>query len=440
MQRQQRSLGPRELAEQQLNAIESGYSGWFGGAGLLNYRSGNLGYDHLSALESPFEASIPIGTSARFSVVARPVFLDSGQANGNAVVSVDESTTAGSALVTIPEPLGTDVNTGASATTTAAIPAQQNAAGIGGEAQLAFPHFAVAGGYTPAGFLVATFTARAYWRPGNGPFTFSFDRDSETDSQLSYSGLRDPAGNTLATQGAPWGGVVYNYGRVQFSRGSQQSGYYIGGGGQYLSGYNVETNTRIEGSGGAYWHAFTAPEYGNLSIGVNFFGMHYANNQDAFTFGMGGYFSPQEYFLANIPFTWVGHYQTHWHYTILGHPGLPAERNAALAARPAKAPRNRPEQPHAPRAHQRRPQLRPARQRRLPDRPPLVCRNPLRRQQHAQLRGVVGRLLYSLHASRPAVHGSRAHRHLPLAGPAPVHGSLIRVPGRPPTLQFPQLV
>ena len=49
------------------------------------------------------------------------------------------------------------------------------------------------------------------------------------------------------------------------------------------------------------------PEYGNLSIGANFFGMHYAHNQQAFTFGMGGYFSPQEYFLANIPFTWTGH-------------------------------------------------------------------------------------------------------------------------------------
>ncbi|MGH9599286.1 MAG: cellulose synthase subunit BcsC-related outer membrane protein, partial [Terracidiphilus sp.] len=327
VQREPRTLSPRDLAEMQLESIESGYSGWLGGAGLLNYRSGNLGYDHLSALEAPFEASFPLGVGGRFTVIAKPVFLDSGQATGNAVITVDESTTGGTTITSIPEPIGTDTNTSGSSTAGGGIPPQQNAAGIAGEAQLAFPHLAIAGGYTPAGFLVATFTARAYWRPANGPFTFSFDRDSETDSQLSYSGLRDPAGNSLGTLGAVWGGVVYNYGRVQYSRGTAQSGYYIGAGGQYLTGYNVESNNRIEGMGGAYWHIYTAPEYGNLSIGANFFGMHYANNQDAFTYGMGGYFSPQAYFLANIPFTWVGHYQTRWHYNVVGGLGVQAFQN-----------------------------------------------------------------------------------------------------------------
>jgi cellulose synthase operon protein C len=39
---------------------------------------------------------------------------------------------------------------------------------------------------------------------------------------------------------------------------------------------------------------------------------------------MGGYFSPQSYFLANIPITWVGHYMTKWHYEILGGAGIQA--------------------------------------------------------------------------------------------------------------------
>jgi cellulose synthase operon protein C len=59
--------------------------------------------------------------------------------------------------------------------------------------QLIFPHLALAGGYTPYGFLVATFTGRAQWKPGNGPFTFNFIRDPIKDSQLSYAGLRDPS-------------------------------------------------------------------------------------------------------------------------------------------------------------------------------------------------------------------------------------------------------
>jgi len=318
VQRGAHPISPREEAEVQLRSIESGYSAWLGGAGLLNYRSGGLGFDHLTTLEAPFEASFPLGYHARLTIVAKPVFLDSGQADGTSVMSVLQSTTAGTKLTIIPQPIGTLT------TSDTTPPAQQNAVGFGGEVQLAFPHLAIAGGYTPTGFLVSTFLARGQWRPANGPFTFNFSRDSVKDTQLSYSGLRDPAGNTLGNLGQIWGGVVANQGNVQFTKGDAQSGFYFGAGGQYITGYNVEKNTRIDGSGGAYWRLLTSPEYGNLSIGVNFFAMHYAHNESAFTHGMGGYFSPQGYFLGNVPFTWAAHYGTHWHYNILGGLGVQA--------------------------------------------------------------------------------------------------------------------
>ncbi len=318
VQREPKPVSPREEAEMQLRTIESGYSGWLGGTGYINYRSGALGFDHLSALESPFEASAPLGYNGRVTLVVKPVFLDSGQADGSATISVTQSTTGGNQLVSIPEPIGTLTTTDVNP------PAQQNAVGFGGEVQLAFPHAAIAGGYTPYGFLVSTFTARGMFRPGNGPVTITVARDSVKDSQLSYSGLRDPAGDTLGNQGQIWGGVVANQGNVQFSRGDAMSGFYVGAGGQYLTGYHVENNTRIDGNGGAYWRLMTSPENGNLSIGVNFFAMHYANNENAFTHGMGGYFSPQGYFLANVPFTFVGHYGTNWHYNVVGGLGVQA--------------------------------------------------------------------------------------------------------------------
>ena len=201
-------------------------------------------------------------------------------------------------------------------------PAQQSAVGIGGEVQMTFPHLALAGGYTPDGFLVATFTGRARWTPG--PFTLSFSRDPVKDTQLAYAGLRDPSGDTLGNAGRIWGGVVANQGQVQFAHGDAESGFYVSVGGQYLTGTSVETNTRIDGDGGAYWRVKTMPEYGSLNIGANFFGMHYAHNENAFTYGMGGYFSPQSYFLANVPFTWTGHYGPRWHYDILGSLGVQA--------------------------------------------------------------------------------------------------------------------
>lgn len=319
VQREQRKLTPRDEAEMQLRSIESGYSGWLGGSGVINYRSGDLGYDHMAAFEAPIEVTTPIGYSGRFAIVARPVFLDSGQADGNSVITVQENpTTTSTTLVSIPQPIGTLTATDSTP------PTQQNAAGIGAEAQLVFPTFAIAGGSTPYGFLVQTFTARFMWHPGNGPITITGSRDSVKDTQLSYAGLRDPAGNTQANQGQIWGGVIANQGQIQYAHGNAESGFYLGMGGQYLTGYKVLDNTRIDGSAGAYWRAHTFPEYGYLSLGANFFVMHYAHNEDAFTYGMGGYFSPQAYFLGNMPVTWVGHYGTRWHYNVLGSFGIQA--------------------------------------------------------------------------------------------------------------------
>jgi len=307
---------PREEAELQLRTIEGGYSPWLGGTGTIAYRTGNPGYNALTSLEAVFEASVPIGKAARLTFIARPAFLDSGQSNGTAVIQL----TTGAVTTTSPEPIGTLTGTAASTTP----PAQQNSSGIGGEAQLTFGNLAIAGGYTPYGFLISNWTARASWRPGAGPLTFSFNRDSVKDTQLSYSGLRDPGTITAFNPGNVWGGVMANSGNVQYSRGDLSSGFYVGAGGQYINGYHVEQNKRFDGSAGAYWRVLAMPEYGTLNIGANFFAMHYTYNLQAYTYGMGGYFSPQFYFLSNVPITWTGHRGARWHYTVLGSFGIQA--------------------------------------------------------------------------------------------------------------------
>jgi tetratricopeptide (TPR) repeat protein len=310
-------VDPREEAEMQLRTIEGGYSAWLGGTGAISHRTGAQGYDALTSLESQFEASVPLGTAARLTVIARPAFLDSGQADGTALVTLSSGIVA--------EPFGTGAATNGGADDPSANPPpQQNAAGIGGEVQLTIGNLALAGGYSPYGFLISNWIGRASWRPGKGPFTFTFNRDSVKDTQLSYAGLRDTYSATASFPGNVWGGVIANAGNVQYARGDLNSGFYLGAGGQYITGYHVLENRRYDGSAGAYWRLFTMPEYGTLNIGANFFAMHYTNNVQAFTYGMGGYFSPQAYFLANIPLTWTGHYLTRWHYTVLGSFGVQA--------------------------------------------------------------------------------------------------------------------
>ena len=61
-----------------LSALESSYSGWIGGIAFARYRSGTPGFDRLTDLEAPFEASAVLGKTLRATVVPRPVFLNSG--------------------------------------------------------------------------------------------------------------------------------------------------------------------------------------------------------------------------------------------------------------------------------------------------------------------------------------------------------------------------
>jgi hypothetical protein len=96
------------------------------------------------------------------------------------------------------------------------------------------------------------------------------------------------------------------------------------GGGQYITGYHVAVNYRLDGYAGAYWSIWDHAQYGKLTLGMNFFGMHYANNQRLFTYGNGGYFSPGAYLLSAVPVTFEGHYGNRLHYRLAGSLGLQA--------------------------------------------------------------------------------------------------------------------
>jgi cellulose synthase operon protein C len=291
------TLNAHQEALQQIEAIDGGLSPWVGGTGDVHHRSGTAGYDQLTALEAPFETSTLLGTDARLTVITTPVFLDAGVADGTSTLS----------LGTLP--VGT-------------IPPQQYADGVASELQLTAVNFAARVGQTPYGFLVKNITGGVRWRPAGGPITFVFSRDGSKETQLAYSGLRDPGSATATFDGNIWGGIVVNAGNVQVAHGSALSGFYAGVGGQYITGQHVLTNTRFHGNAGAYWRVLTLPSLGTLVLGADFFGMHYAHNLRYFTYGQGGYFSPEAYFLAGMPLSWAGHYGPNLHYNVRGSIGV----------------------------------------------------------------------------------------------------------------------
>ena len=294
------SLPPETLGDQirqQLEAIQSQFSPWIGATADGDYRSGQPGYSQLFAYSAESEESATLGTLARLTLIAGPIRLDSGTARGATTMR----------LGTLP----------ANAT-----PTPQLASGVAGELQLRADAFAAYFGTTPRGFPVVNWTGGVFLQPASGHFTLILSRRSIQDSELSYAGLRDEGSLGSVRQGSIWGGVIANSGELQIASSGARSGWYLQGGFQYITGHHVPINRRADGDLGAYWTAWSRAATGNLTVGMNFFGMHYAQNQYDFTYGQGGYFSPQAFAIAGVPVNLTGRSRRHWHYKASGSLGV----------------------------------------------------------------------------------------------------------------------
>jgi cellulose synthase operon protein C len=315
-------LFQRANTERELYSLEGSYSGWLGGTGSARYRSGTPGFDRLRDLESPFEASAVLSKTVRATIIARPIFLNNGEIN---------NTYFQSSGGTIPV-LGTLPGN------VIVAPPQQSASGVGGELQLASTNFALALGYTPHDFLVGNVIGHGQVRTFRGHLTFYSDRDSVKDTQLSYAGMRDPGSATPFFAGNIWGGVVSTGGGARLDITTAKAALYVSGGAADLTGVHVLENSRFDGQMGAYFNVHRWPGYGSLKIGGDFFAMHYDHNEQSMTYGQGGYFSPNVYFLGSVPITYTGYYKDNFHYSIAGALGVRSFQEDKAAYYPLDLP------------------------------------------------------------------------------------------------------
>lgn len=176
---------------------------------------------------------------------------------------------------------------------------KQSAVGYSGLAQISTDTIGVAAGTSPQGFPVHNVIGGVRYRPLDGWFTVQGVRDSVKDSLLSYAGVSDPGA------GVRWGGVVSNTGTVKFDSAPasgdvyKRFGEYASASYSFLQGLNVHNNQSLAGNAGLYWQVMPG-----LTLGANVSAMHYQRNENFFSFGQGGYFSPQQYYLAAIPISW----------------------------------------------------------------------------------------------------------------------------------------
>lgn len=286
--------GPK-TALQELNEIESQRSSTLAGGPMLRGRNGDSGMSQLTEMQVVAEAKVAAGNG---KLVARvtPVALDSGSVGSD---FNNASRFGGGPLAYGVN--GTPVNLAGTPLQSASA-GPQNAFGVALGVAYESERITADIGSTPLGFRYADVNTGARLNlPLSQRTTLSLgaSRRPVTDSLLSYAGVRDER------VGLQWGGVMNSSARADLGWDDGYFGIYGYGGYGLLTGHDVKRNTRWEGGGGFYLRVIDSPDQ-RLMSGVNFTSMGYADNLRYFTFGQGGYFSPQTYFAVTVPLSLTG--------------------------------------------------------------------------------------------------------------------------------------
>ncbi|WP_312454837.1 cellulose synthase subunit BcsC-related outer membrane protein [Pseudescherichia sp.] len=152
-------------------------------------------------------------------------------------------------------------------------------------------------GSTPLGEDLNTLVGGVQWSPKLTDYLtliLKGERRAVTDSLLSYVGMKD------SFSGGRWGQVTKNGGSAQLGYDDGEAGFYIGGGGYSYIGENVASNTSMNANAGVYLRPYH-DDFRALQTGLNVSWMDFSKNLSYYTFGQGGYFSPQNYVSVSLP-------------------------------------------------------------------------------------------------------------------------------------------
>lgn len=215
----------------------------------------------------------------------------------------------------------------------------QHASGVALSASYKSPLIQLEAGTTPLGIG----DTKAVWYAAVTPRFSSvasgkiwFERQSVKDSVVSYAGARNPATDaqlvqaasvTVAQAGARdpvtgqrlldvpglfgpygmgerWGQVMRTGGGLSFSYDRDGTGFYGDGSFHRYRGDNVRRNWGYQLNAGGYVRLYRG-DNSSLTGGINVNYQDFDNNQNFFTYGHGGYFSPQSFLSVSFPFRYA---------------------------------------------------------------------------------------------------------------------------------------
>jgi len=259
--------------------LESATSGWVGGEVAIRSRKGEAGLSQLFNLETPVTLVLPETSFGQASITAVPVYLDSGTASGDRLLRV------GTNALTL--------GLGEGGT--------RDAGGVAFGIGYKLGDFKADIGVTPIGFEVERLVGGLSWRfnPDQWRLGAEVSRRAVSESLLAYAGAKDPL------LGRTYGGVSRTGGRVDVAWDSGSFGVYGYGGFYSYDGENTETNASVLGGAGVFGRSALAPNHG-LTYGLNLTVFGFDENRRFYSFGHGGYFSPQLFTSVTVPVQWSG--------------------------------------------------------------------------------------------------------------------------------------
>lgn len=269
-------------------------------------RTGEDGLSRLTEIGAPLEGTFSPFYTGTVRLQAIPTYLTAEKAAPTSLLRFGHEAllalNPGATLASLPSP------------------GDQTAGGVALNAGYAYRNLAGEIGTTPLGFAVENIVGRvALTWPGSAALSTALPtiplaptsvtnplqvklegaRQPITDSVLSYAGTRDPVTRQV------WGGVIKTGGDALVSYDDGEVGAYGGGGFWSIEGRSVASNSQREALVGAYIRPYRA-RTAAFKIGLNLSYMGYDKNLRFFTFGQGGYFSPQTYFNISIPLEYSG--------------------------------------------------------------------------------------------------------------------------------------
>jgi hypothetical protein len=261
--------------------------------------TGDPGLNRLDEIGVPIQGSFSPWYTGTATIAVIPVYLDAGGSVGKGDLPVYGTNPLVSAAGHTPLSGGAPT-----------------AGGVGLLGGYSWQDFSGQFGTTPLGFPVTNLVGDVAYQPKffGDLVTIKFEglRQPVTDSVLSYAGTHAnlSAANAIAPgvfgTNPTWGGVVKTGGHVTAFYDDQTYGGYGGAGLAWLTGTNVAQNGALDALVGAYFRPWKTDTWA-IRAGVSVFYTSYDKNLSGFTFGQGGYFSPQDYEALTFPVEYTGH-------------------------------------------------------------------------------------------------------------------------------------